>query len=619
MTLKIKPGLDWVPQLLRRLLTGWILAVTLEYLFLPVQLRDLSSLTGLAEMDPLRVIVMTLAVAGLLWCASLIWNTDSAERWMIFGLFALLSGACLWVSFSWGLLGACVLMWILLAVYAIGGWQSEEPAIAEPRKGHWIWLVATALMAGVFFLFVSVWTVCRYRSFCAPSFDFGIFAQMFHNMKETGLPMTTLERDGPLSHFRVHMSPIYYLMLPFYCIYPDPATLQVLQAAVLASAVIPMWLIGKHHGLSAPVRTLLCAVLLLYPALSGGTSYDIHENCFLTPLILWLLYGIDRKNSVLTGIAAALTLMVKEDAAVYVAVIALWLLLRTVLRCRRKDLKDLITGGVLLAGSLIWFFLVTGYLAKNGDGVMTYSYGNFMFDGSDSLLTVVWAVILCPMKAVYECVDPEKLTYIARTMLPLLGLPLLTRRFERYILLIPYLLVNLMSDYQYQHDILFQYSFGSAACLLYLTAVNVAALKPEWPRLAALAAAAAVSVGFFISAILPVAKTYPQYCRQYAGYYENVRNTLAQIPEDASVSATTFYTAYLSQRETLYDIRYASWEHVRQTEYVVLKLNATDYTKYATGGQNNGYQNLLLMLQGEGYELWEELDGVLAIYKKPAA
>ena len=74
-----------------------------------------------------------------------------------------------------------------------------------------------------------------------PTFDFGIFSQMFHQMRTTGLPVTTVERDGPLSHFAVHVSPIYYLLLPFYCIYPKPVTLQVLQAAVLASAVIPLW------------------------------------------------------------------------------------------------------------------------------------------------------------------------------------------------------------------------------------------------------------------------------------------------------------------------------------------------------------------------------------------
>ena len=47
-----------------------------------------------------------------------------------------------------------------------------------------------------------------------------------------------------------------------------------------------------------------------------------------------------------------------------------------------------------------------------------------------------------------------------------MAMPLFTRRFDRYILLIPYILVNLMSDYTYQHNILFQYNFGSTALLV---------------------------------------------------------------------------------------------------------------------------------------------------------
>ena len=619
MILKFRPSRGWLPALIRRLLTGWTIAATLEYLRVRVQLRPLSLLSGLGEMDLGRVLLLTLAVTGLLCCAGLVRNTEKAEKWTLFGAFAMLSGASLWVSFSWAFLGLCVLILIVLAVYALTGWRSDEPEPPEPKKAHWAWPAAVAVMAVGFFAFVSVWTVCRYRSFCSSSFDFGLFAQMFHNMKETGLPVTTLERDGLMSHFQVHMSPIYYLMLPFYCICPDPATLQVLQAAVLASAVIPMWLIGKRHGLSALGRTLLCAVLLLYPALSGGTSYDIHENCFLTPLLLWLFYAIDRKNTVLTAIFALLTLMVKEDAAVYVAVVALWMILRTLLRFRRQDLKELITGAAMLAVSVVWFLAVTGYLAENGDGVMTYRYRNLMFGDSDSLITVVWAVIMCPMKALYECVDPEKLSYIAQTMLPLLGLPLLTRRYERYLLLIPYLLVNLISDYQYQHNVFFQYSFGSTACLLYLTAVNLADLRLEWTRVTALILAAAVSACFCWKLILPEARRYPAYCLQYAEFYDQLREVLAKIPADASVSATTFNTAFLSEREILYDIRYTTWDHIRQTEYVVMKTNTQDYGNFADPGQNNGYENLTALLLSDGYEVWETMGSSILIYKKPAA
>lgn len=604
-----------IPNLIRQILVAWLLAAVIEYLRLPSQLRDLSSLDGLAQMSLPRILAITCIGTGLLWLLSHFARTRTAERWSLPCIFAVLAAAALRASFTWAFLGVSLLILAVLIVYSVHGWDSSPELVAKAKPAHRAYLWLTAAFTALFFLLASAWTVGRVLSFSAPTYDFGIFSQMFYNMKTSGLPMTTLERDGLLSHFHVHMSPIYYLMLPFYCLVPTPATLQVLQAAVIASSVIPLWKIGKHRGLSGAQRMCLCLLLLLLPAFSGGTGYDIHENCFLTPLLLWLFYGIDRKNTVITAISALLTLTVKEDAAVYVAVIALWLIVKTVLRFKKPDIKDLVTGIVMLVASLLWFFLVTKYLAEVGDGVMTYRYDNFIYDGSKSLLTVVKSVLLSPMKTLYECVDAEKLYYIAMTLLPLLGLPLLTRRYERYILLIPYILVNLMSDYTYQHDIFFQYGFGSTACLIYLTAVNLADLKINWQRVFALAAAAAVSAACFGAVIVPRAMQYPLQSVRYFDYYQDIRDTLSQIPEDASVTASTFYTTFLSERELLYDVGYASQAHVLDTEYVV--LSCTDKcAKYEAGQEGSGLQNLKKLLEEKGYTPISQIPDVLIIYQR---
>ena len=150
---------------------------------------------------------------------------------------------------------------------------------------------------------------------------------------------------------------------------------------------------------------------------------------------------------------------------------------------------------------------------------MTYRYQNFMYDGSGSLVTVIKSVILCPMKAIYECVDKEKLSFIALTLLPLLGLPLLTRRFERFILLIPYVLINLMSDYQYQHDIFFQYTFGSVVCMFYLTVLNLADLKVGWIKIPVVFAALLISISFFTSQVIPKATSYYKNYHNSKSYY----------------------------------------------------------------------------------------------------
>ena len=597
---------------IRHLLIAWLAAATTEWLLLPVELKTMTGLKGLSAMSLPRLLIVTGIVLVMLEAISRL-LPRSAERWMMAGLFAVLAATTVAHSFTWPLLLACGLVFAMLVIFACKGWNNGPVPKADAQKSP-IAAGLTAVLAVGFFLLVSAWTVGRVYSFSTPTYDFGIFAQMFHSMKTTGLPITTVERDGALSHFAVHVSPIYYLLLPFYMIAPYPATLQVLQAAVLASAVIPLYLIGKRHGLPPFMRTALCALLLLYPAYAGGTSYDIHENAFLTPLILWLFYGLDRRSIPLTAIFAALTVMVKEDAAVYVAVIALWQLLRGILSKGRK--WELTAGIALLFSALVYFFAVTAYLSNSGDGVMTYRYNNFIYDGSSSLLTVVKAVLLSPMKAVFECVDKEKLEFIGLTLLPLTGLPLLTRRYERLVLLIPYILVNLMSDYRYQHDIFFQYTYGSTACLFYLVAVNLADMKKQGIRVAALGLALCISVTCFGAKIMPKAMQYPKQCKTYQSYYDKLRDVLDTVPEGASVAATTFYTTYLSQRDTLYDVRYASKEHIFSCEYMALSVtDKNSYKPYAVNGEQ-GYENFRDLVLEEGYVKIAEYPGRLEIYQK---
>lgn len=603
-----------VADMVRHLLFAWLLAAVLEQLLLPAALRDLNTLNGIAQMSLGRMTLVMAAVTVLLTVVSFKRNTARWERWGIVSAFFVLALLSLRASPTLSFYGVCLLIFGALFWYAVRSWKEAPPAReALPgvcRASVWV----TVAIATVFFLFVSLWGVCRIYSFSTPSFDFGLFAQMFHSMKTTGLPMTTLERDGFLSHFAVHVSPIYYLMLPFYCLLPIPATLQVLQALVLASAVIPLWKLGRHHGLEPWMRMLCCALLLVYPAYSGGASYDLHENCFLTPLILWLLYGLDRKNIPLTAVAAVLTLTVKEDAAVYVAVAALWCIVKSLLY-RQK--KDLLVGTALLVLSLGWFFCVTGYLASSGDGVMTNRYKNFMYDGSGSLITVVKAVIVNPMKAVFECVDKEKLKFIALTLLPLLGLPLLTRRYERYLLLIPYVLVNLMSDYTYQHDIFFQYTYGSTAFLVYLCVVNLADWKPNLRRMLALIVAVAVGAVCFGAQVIPKAKRYPQKLITHREEYAAIREELEKIPRVAAVTSATFYTTHLSERTVLYDIKYCSEEHLLASQYVVLDPGVSgDFKKYADEEGENGYENLCEILEKEGYTLQNSIGTMLEIYYK---
>ena len=425
-------------DMIRRLLLAWLLTGAIQYTCLPASKRVLSGFSALTGQSFPLLLVGTAASFALLTLAGLRWRTAHWERAALPVCFGWQLALGLRASWSVPLLCAGLVVLALLLVYAAYGARTDaESLTAAPAcTGRRAGLIIVIIAAAVFLVAVLALTVFRVLSYAAPTYDFGIFSQMFHSMRTTGLPVTTCERDRVLSHFAVHVSPIYYLFLPFYALFPSPVTLEVLQALLLASAVIPLWRIARRHGLSGVTAGLLCALLLLWPAYAGGTSYDVHENKFLTPLLLWLFDFLDRRCVWGVALFSVLTCMVKEDAPVYVAVIALWVVLRALTRTGAERRWGLLTGGAMLVGAVGYFLGVTAWLAADGDGVMSYRYSNFLYDGSDSLFTVIKAVLLSPVRTLRECFEGEKIAFFFLTMGPLLFLPLCTRRYERLVLLI---------------------------------------------------------------------------------------------------------------------------------------------------------------------------------------
>ena len=139
----------------------------------------------------------------------------------------------------------------------------------------WVLLGAAAFL---WFSFTAGMTVLRYRLNYSPAYDFGIFSQMYYYLDKCLQPLTTVERDGLLSHFAVHLSPIFYALLPFYKLVPRPETLLVLQALLVISGLIPLCLLARALKCTRPQILCFGLVYCAYPAFMGGCFYDFHDD-----------------------------------------------------------------------------------------------------------------------------------------------------------------------------------------------------------------------------------------------------------------------------------------------------------------------------------------------------
>lgn len=480
----------------------------------------------------------------------------------------------------------------VLLTLAIFGYYIFEKLKPETIRLSGMGVKAILLAAAlIYFIYVGGLTTMRYLNHQAPAFDFGIFTQMFYSMKETLLPNTTVERDMFLSHFAVHISPIYYLLLPFYALFPSPVTLQLAQAAVVVSGIFPLYLLCRHYGLSNKITAAVGVAYCMFPALMGGCFYDIHENMFLTPLLLWLFYFYEKKRFAGVYIFAVLTLMVKEDAMIYVASFALFILLS------RREWKH---GSILLGMALAYFICAVALLNTFGRGAMTGRFENYMTDQRLGLIGVILTILKNPAYLLYEIFNSEKLLFLLIMLAPLGFLPFFNKKPSRLILLLPVLVISLMSDYPYQHSIRFQYVFGVIAFIFYLTVMNLAAIAPRTRRrLACFAAAGCVLMSVSqMSTYLNILETYITHREENLA----INDLLDTVPRDASVEASSCFVPYLSQRKEIYRMK----SH-NKAEYVVIDLRPAhldkDTATYLQEFLEDGYviiteeENLLMILR----------------------
>ena len=431
---------------------------------------------------------------------------------------------------------------------------------------------AVGVIAVVFGFFVGGIGVYRYLTYSAPNFDFGLFCNMFYNMAESGLPNVTCERDMLLSHFAVHFSPIYYLMLPFYYIFPSPITLQILQAVVVYSGIVPVVLISRKKGLSKRLTVLAATIYAAYPALSAGCFYDLHENCFLAPLLLWVFYFFEAEKYIPLAIFSVLTLLVKEDAFIYLMIFALYVLIST---------KKWKIGIPMVIVPLIYFLVVSTLMEQYGTGIMSNRFGNMIYDSEDGLIGVVKTIFVNPGYALSQLFttsagNTDKLKYLIQLLLPLGFLPFATKKISKLLLLAP-ILLNTLTMYKYQPDITFQYSFGITAFLFYIAIINLADLKPSFAKAYLPRVAAVAAILMFTIVVIPKYTTYHDRYENSADVFTRIDYALEnELPEDATVTCSTFLLAHISDRDVIYEVNYHKEgnEYKTDTEYIVLDVRS---------------------------------------------
>lgn len=224
---------------------------------------------------------------------------------------------------------------------------SESPSPSADRRPRKRNLDAVALIGiGIAFsLFYTALSFLRFTEFYGGNWDLGINMQAAWTSTHGYLAYNTGNAEFIQAGSFLFVHPTYVLF-PVSWLYdaaPFAVTLFAVQAVVLATSTVPLYLIGRRAGV--PSRLLLAGLvvyLVSIPILSGYL-YDFHWEAFIPAEFLWTFYLWDRGRYWWALVAATfgfLTLEVFPVLVVGIAAYFAWPYIRAFLSPPRKRLHQ---------------------------------------------------------------------------------------------------------------------------------------------------------------------------------------------------------------------------------------------------------------------------------------
>jgi uncharacterized membrane protein len=233
-------------------------------------------------------------------------------------------------------------------------------------------VAVAALTAGYawYFAHLSVVVEDGYGTF---GFDMGIFDQGVWLLSRFHAPfVTVMGRDL----FGDHTSFVLLLTVPLYWIHAAPQTLLVVQSLLLAGAAIPIYLVGRRLLRSDVLAAALAAAYLCNPALEDGNLDQFHPEAFATLALAVALYAAITCRRRLLWVAVVATLLVKEDTAVLVVALGVWIAIR----------RDRRIGGAIAAVAVAYLVVAYEVVIRALLGTSAFYADRIPFGGARGLV-----------------------------------------------------------------------------------------------------------------------------------------------------------------------------------------------------------------------------------------
>lgn len=446
-----------------------------------------------------------------------------------------------------------------------------------------------------FFVLGLIFTLHRYYSFYA-SFDQGIFNQVFWNgihgrFFQSSLSSslsTNVVHSGevPTVYYHrlgQHFTPALLLWLPIYALFPSPATLTFLQVTFVTAAGLILYALARHY-LEPPLAAMITVSFYAANAVIGPTLSNFHDISQIPLFVFGLLLAMEKRSWWLFWLLAILTLIVREDAGVVLFGVGFYLILS-----RRYPQIGLAVCSLSLAYMIVLTNVVMPLFSQDiSRRFMIERFGHFVDDQEASTLEIIWAIVSHPWRLIVYLVSPVgiKIKYLLGHLLPLAFVPAVSP-VAWTIAGFPLLQIFLQQG-ESRLAITIRYAMTIVPGLFYGAILwwshHPKAFKPSLRRFWVICICLSVFFSFTSNPsrtfyfLIPDSVqpwVYVSLPKQWH-HVSQLRPLLAQIPPDASVSATTYLVPPLSSRREI--LRWPALQlrndarQVINVDYVVVDL-----------------------------------------------
>jgi uncharacterized membrane protein len=485
----------------------------------------------------------------------------------------------------WALLG--------LAHLASGVSLEDLPVFAYPMT--WLRRAAAspsrllgslAIAAGGIF---SLAALRRHDAF-QTSYDLGVFDQVVWAAAH-GHGLASSLQGSARSMFGMHFMPVLYGVAALYRLWESPRALLVLQAAALASSVIPAFLLARERLGAGRLAWLFAFAWLAFLPLRAMALWDFQPSSLAVPCLLWALWGAETSRTWALALGLGAACLCKETGFLAAAGLGLYLT-----RGERRRLGWAIAG-LGVAG----FLAAVGWLiphARGGPDFFLHDRYAYLGDGLGEILL---APVRHPLRVLEGLVwPPRKIEYLLRLFGPFAFLSLVRPRW--LLAFAPLLAVNLLADYPQMQSVHFQYN-AELAGLIFAAAVDgTAALLAADPTRRRRLGLALLVCG---SLCWGTGEPFEALAAPVDVRARQIDAALAQIPDEAPVAAQDDLLPHVAHHLTLDLI-----PRVDRAEYVAFDLSAALPAWNSTQNEN---QLLAATLLARGYQRVDSNGGFLLL------